>query len=449
MKRLTITLLLFVFAACIHELPGLAATTHCVTVRVTTATVADIPKLLADAECFEALAATAHTARQRRSYLASAKYRRDKIAALKATIPPPPPVVVPPPPPPISEGLPSLPSVTSNFDVNAELVTTAIPPSGVPDVVGAFRFICNAGQISYDDPIVYPGQPGKSHLHQFFGNTAANANSTYESLRTIGESTCGKINRSAYWIPAMMNGKGKVVRPDYVTIYYKRRPKSDRIVSDVTHPQYMGQARDLPRGMRYVFGYNMLAMANQQPGAFWFNCDGPTAVSGHYPDIVAAAAKCPAGNKLGALINAPDCWNGKDLDSPDHRSHMAYASYGSWGYLKCPATHPYVVPQFTLGAWYTVDADLDRSGTWDGSRPTWHLSSDVMPGMAMRKPGTTLHSDWFGAWDDGVLKMWHDACIDKLLNCSGGDLGNGLRMKTWSNFSWTANPRVVDAPPNP
>jgi hypothetical protein len=77
-------------------------------------------------------------------------------------------------------------------------------------VVGAFRFICNPAHLAKDDPIGYPGQPGKSHLHQFFGNTAANANSTYESLRTTGQSTCNSpLNRSAYWMPAMMNGKGQ------------------------------------------------------------------------------------------------------------------------------------------------------------------------------------------------------------------------------------------------
>ena len=91
--------------------------------------------------------------------------------------------------------------VPSNFDVNSELVASwgsgAIPPSASPDVVGAFRFICNAGQLLKDDPIVYPGQPGKSHLHQFYGNTGANANSTYASLRGAGSSTCmSPLNRS-------------------------------------------------------------------------------------------------------------------------------------------------------------------------------------------------------------------------------------------------------------
>lgn len=350
-----------------------------------------------------------------------------------------------PVPAPAGSGLVELASIPSNFDVNKYLVPAwgsgAIPVSNTPDVVGAFRFICNPGQVLADDPIVYPGQAGRSHLHQFFGNTAANANSTYASLRTTGESTCNNIlNRSAYWIPAMMNGKGKVVRPDYVSIYYKRRPAND--------PECMRMAtkgcRDLPRGLRYIFGYNM---TTDVPGsAFYYNCDGATGTPGHYSDIVSAAKACPIGNRLGVVINGPECWDGKSLDTADHRSHMAYPDYGSWGYQKCPDTHPYVIPAFTLGAWYTTDADLDRSGQWNANKTTWRLSSDVMAGMAPKRPGTTMHADWFGAWDDDVMKMWNGNCIDKLLNCSGGDLGNGKQLRMYDGFSWDANPRLIDPP---
>ena len=141
-------------------------------------------------------------------------------------------------------------------------MSAALPASGYPDVVGAFRFICGAGQLTNDDPIMYPGQPGKSHLHQFYGNTSANANSTYSSLRSAGDSTCNWMgngtasNRSAYWMPAMLDGKGNVVRPDYVSIYYKQRPQSDPTVTDPSNPKYLGRAVPLPNGLRYIFGWD-------------------------------------------------------------------------------------------------------------------------------------------------------------------------------------------------
>jgi hypothetical protein len=322
--------------------------------------------------------------------------------------------------------------------------TGAVPGSGVPDVVGAFRFICNPAHLSNDDPIVYPGQPGKAHLHQFFGNTAANAHSTYESLRTTGESTCNSpLNRSAYWMPAMMNGKGQVVRPDYVSIYYKRFPKSSP-ECDPASAAAVGICRSLPRGLRMVFGFNMATGRydndRRWPAAAYYTCDGATARPGHYNTITEAAANCPSApnpdgsyNKFGAVISAPECWDGKNLDSPDHRSHMSYSQLDATGKHRCPSTHPYLLPSFTMSVAYTIDADKDG----------WHLSSDVMPGMPAMPAGSTFHADWFGAWDDQIMQIWTEHCIDKLLNCSGADLGNGKQMKMFSGFSWNASPRVV------
>ncbi|MEH3102541.1 MAG: DUF1996 domain-containing protein [Sphingomonas phyllosphaerae] len=309
------------------------------------------------------------------------------------------------------------------------------PGTAAPDTVGAFRFMCEPGQISYDDPIVYPNQPGKSHLHQFFGNTGANANSTYRSLRTTGDSTCVNIlNRSAYWMPAMLDGRGHVVRPDYVSVYYKRLPK------DSAECRRQGkECVALPRGLRFIFGYDMVTGTTPTGGSY-FDCTGPTAKPGRYKTITEAAANCPAGNRLGAIVNAPGCWDGTRLDSPNHREHMANPSYGSWGYLRCPSTHPYVVPSFTLGSWYTVDAQR---------ADTWYLSSDEMPGMARMPAGSTFHADWFGAWDDDVMAMWTADCLDALKSCNSGVLGGRRMMKPTAPFAWTTPRRLVPIPPRP
>jgi hypothetical protein len=237
----------------------------------------------------------------------------------------------------------------------------------------------------------------------------------------------------------MINGANQVVRPDYVAVYYKRRPDTDPLC------QKIGTACvNLPRGLRFVFGANLISTSPDTGGGY-FNCTGPTATPGHYKDIATAAANCPVGNQIGAVISAPECWDGKNLDSADHRSHVAYSQYIGQSYAQCPPSHPYVIPTFTLGIWYTVDSTLDRSGTWNPSVPTWHFSSDGMP-TATKNPGSTFHSDWFGAWDDTVKGMWEQNCVNKLLNCSGGDLVNGKQLKMYSGFSWTANPRTVPIP---
>jgi len=54
---------------------------------------------------------------------------------------------------------------------------------------------------------------------------------------------------------------------------------------------------------------------------------------------------CPGG--IRSTVIFPSCWDGKNLDSPDHKSHLAYSGGGTGGlgYGNCPTTHPIRVPQ--------------------------------------------------------------------------------------------------------
>jgi hypothetical protein len=205
----------------------------------------------------------------------------------------------------------------------------------------------------------------------------------------------------------------------------------------------MGKGTQMPNGLRFIFGWDPTGVNGAKTGAAYFNCQGPTAKAGHYPDLPTALANCPAGNQLGAVIEAPNCWDGKQLDSADHRSHMAYAAVqpnlGRW---RCPTTHPYHIPAFTLGAWYTVASGDDTR--------LWELSSDHMASGYPK--GHTFHADFFMAWDPTVHNMWWNNCINKMLNCSGGDLGNGKQLKGASQpiyngtLAWRNPQRLVLAP---
>ena len=334
--------------------------------------------------------------------------------------------------------------IASNFDTAAEVAAMEAPPSMAPDDVGAFRMTCKPSHNAYDDPIVFPGRPGAAHLHTFFGNTRADAFSTYASLRTTGESTChSKLNRSAYWIPAMMNGRGKVVMPDFLTVYYKRWP------TDSAMCRQAGTCVPIPRGLRMVFGRKMTAEVASNPferNAVHFNCQGTGAVGGIYSTLVEAAKHCPSGAQIGAIANAPSCWNGTQLDSADHRSHLSFFVYDAAGLVRCPSTHPYVIPAYTLSAWYETDETLDRSGNTDPNLTTWHFASDRMAGMTNQVSGSTYHADWFGAWDDNALMAWQINCIDKLLSCSTGNFGNGTGLKWLAGFNFKADQRLVDPP---
>jgi hypothetical protein len=326
-------------------------------------------------------------------------------------------------------------SIADNFDPAGGIIPIgSLAPTETNPMLGAFRMFCTAGQIVSDDPLVYPGQPGVSHLHQFFGNTGTNASSTYQSLRTSGGTTCGQsstpFNRSAYWFPAMLDGVGNVVKPDYIKLYYKRNSASDPMCS-LSSSQSLGQCVDLPNGIRYVFGYNMKTGEGFANTAIvFYSCvpseDGKVSngtATGRYWNLAeVAAAGCPVGAQIVIAANSPQCWDGANLDTADHRSHMAYAGgpyYDPQQWRACVGTgavsgHPYVVPNMEVLIQFTVDANLK----------TWHLSSDEMVPGAL--PGSTFHVDYWEAWSPTIKSRWHAACINQALSCGGAAIDNAF-----------------------
>jgi hypothetical protein len=330
-------------------------------------------------------------------------------------------------------------TIADNFDLSATSAvvysdiantTTGLSYGGVPASTdsGNFRFACLPGQLTRDDPLFYPGQPGASHLHQFWGNTQANASSTYQSLRTTGNTTCsnpinGPANRTAYWMPAMLDGVGNAVKPDYISAYYKQFPANDAACTE------SGQCIPVPNGLRYAFGYNMTTgtggVTDASTPVFYmvkWTCNkddaGNAAIPGSYhtlADLVAAG--CPAGSKIFLNFVAPDCWNGQ-VDAPDHRSNMAYPTRSTPNGFRCPLDHPYWTPNYSGFIVWTTDANFVVG--------KWHLSSDEMvPGAPA---GSTVHFDYWEAWSPTVKATWQFYCIDHALNCSGGELGDGTTM---------------------
>ena len=258
--------------------------------------------------------------------------------------------------------------------------------------IGAFRTVCDFSHMAFDDPIVYPGQPGRSHLHAFFGNTGIDANSTAESIARSGNSTCrgGTINRTGYWAPAVIDTRdGAPVKPDLLVVYYKTGYHG--IAPKAVQP--------IPPGLRMIAG-DSSASAPTPGGHASFACVDPNTGGG--PTMVELPSTCPAGSKLLAGVIFPQCWDGVHLDSPDHKSHMAYPISGG-----CPATHPVPFPEIQLGIWYTV--------TDAAAVAHWRLASDNydsnIPG------GYSLHADWFNGWKPEVMESFIRNCDQASKDC--------------------------------
>ena len=264
---------------------------------------------------------------------------------------------------------------------------------GASDGTGAFRTVCDYSHMNFDDPIVYPGQPGKAHLHAYFGNTGANAASTQSTLANSGNSTCrgGTINRSAYWAPALVDAAGKPQKPLSIEVYYKSG--------------YGGVApkavRAFPTGLRMVAGD--MHSSTTQSNAYWGCRD-------HYIGKPGSVPRCNAGENIAMIVEFPQCWDGKSLDSADHKSHMAYPR-GSG----CPATHPVPIPAITMNVIYK------NPGT-SALRLVSDMYSSSLPG------GFSAHADWFGGWDPAIVNAFVSKCINPAVDCHSHLLGDGREM---------------------
>jgi hypothetical protein len=269
------------------------------------------------------------------------------------------------------------------------------------DGVGAFRTTCDFSHMSADDPIVAPNRPGASHLHVFFGNTGVNAYSTADSIRNTGNSTCsgGTANRSGYWVPAVIDTRdGTPVKPSSFIAYYKTG--------------YNGVAnqdiRAMPEGLRMVAGDMMASGPDLHTTYTCLNAPGYQP----YKSIPV----CNVGDEMNIMLIFPQCWDGINLDSPNHKSHMAYAMYGGG----CPRTHPWPVPEVTYNTRYRV-------GPGDDPR-AWRLSSDMYD---RSKPGGfSNHGDWFNGWKPEVMQTFVDRCVRAGIDCHGNLLGDGRMLST-------------------
>lgn len=263
------------------------------------------------------------------------------------------------------------------------------------DGTGAFRTVCDYSHMAFDDPIVLPGQRGQSHLHMFFGNTAVDAHTTTASLAGSGNSTCrgGIANRSSYWVPAVIDTRtGAPVRPVASDFYYKTGYAGVR-PADV---------RAFPTGLRMIAGD---AKNADDSGPFYFQC-----VSASYTTRTRTIPDCVPGDQVEMAITFPQCWDGVNLDSPDHQSHMAYPT--SRG---CPASHPVAGPEIS----YHIKLPVPSGG----STRAWRLSSDNYD--PSRPGGYSMHADWWNGWRADIMEAFVANCDRPALDCHSHLLGDG------------------------
>jgi hypothetical protein len=228
---------------------------------------------------------------------------------------------------------------------------------------------CRFSHRKPDDPIVFPGQPSLSHDHSFFGSFQTDAYSTPASL--VGKrSSCNRTaDTAAYWAPTLIVDNKAAPTLD-LAAYYRRSTYAP--------------VKPFPANF-VMIGGNSNAVEPQSTNVTFWNCS----LAGTNPS--STIPNC--GNQsLRLHVIFPECWDGKGLDSPNHKAHMAYAENGV-----CPADHPVALPQLVLIIRYAVNGagkvEAASGGQYSG------------------------HADFVNAWDEAVLTELVDYCLNALRPC--------------------------------
>ncbi|MCZ7527993.1 MAG: DUF1996 domain-containing protein [Acidimicrobiia bacterium] len=243
---------------------------------------------------------------------------------------------------------------------------TSTPSTALADEVG-FAVRCDVSHRAPDDPIVHFGHDGASHDHTFFGNVSTDAGSTAASLLAAATTCAVDGDRSAYWAPTLIDGD-RPVEATHVDAYYLTGGKD---------PATIGP---FPTGLAMVSG-DAFATREQSPTVVTWGCGDR---SGRAESRTVPA--CPEGSTLHLRVRFPDCWDGEHLDSPSHRTHVAWPAGAG-----CPTSHPVSLPRLVLDVVYPIE----------GGRNVSLTSGSALTG----------HADVLAAWEPEVLTELVETCL--------------------------------------
>ncbi|MEU8034586.1 DUF1996 domain-containing protein [Streptomyces sp. NPDC049099] len=308
------------------------------------------------------------------------------------------------------------PVVSDYADITSVQPGLPAPPQQADASRGTFSSDCGVnanGLFNSDNVIVAPGvSNGAHHFHDYVGNQGNNAFAGDDDLAKADTSCADQGDRSTYYWPVLrlQNGTqerdagspgggtegnaGRIVTPKQVTLTFVGNPHA--------------KVTAMPRFLRIITG-DAKAFVNG-PGnanASW-SCTGyeDRQLKDKYP-------LCPPGSDVVRTFRFQSCWDGRNIDSANHRTHVAFtATDGS-----CPAGFR-PIPQLVQRIVYDVKAPSLQ----DGGRTVPLFAVDSFPEQ-LHKP-VTDHGDFINVFDEDLMRDMVD-CINSGRTCGRGGDGSG------------------------
>lgn len=209
-------------------------------------------------------------------------------------------------------------------DITTVKSNVATPQDGRKASTGTFVSECGNNENLHqntDNIVIAPGKVnGAEHLHDYVGNLDTTFASTEESL-AAADTTCENGDLSTYFWPILRNRSpddgfdqasvkdknniGEPVLPADVRVEWRGNPTTKVVEAPEFLRLFSGDAKTITNGL-----------GNARPT---YTCTGfEDRVTNKYP-------LCPDGSDLLSIHDFPGCWDGKNLDSENHRDHLAFA----------------------------------------------------------------------------------------------------------------------------
>jgi len=332
-------------------------------------------------------------------------------------------------------------------------------PSTLPTYNGTgptmLRFGCHQLSIDRIDPLVNPGSIPSLHQHQIVGGDAFDASMPLSDI--AAESSCTTCSYSDdfsnYWTSNLYfharNGsyyRVPQIAPGNQPFFndsFSEHINGGMLVYYVSPGQ--NQVTAFPLGFRMFFGD---ATLRSEPAGPWnlssqtcFRCYNAPNFGGDLLrpclDPRVDSMHLPSGPCYGIRSNIlfPTCWDGVNLDSANHKSHVAYPVEGPHIFdgigtaETCPPTHPVKIPQVMLEIiWDTTAFNGPNDWPVDGSQPFVLSTGD--------KTGYSQHADYIFGWKDDSLQFGMEA------GCAGARCP-GMATQTLQQADQCSVPELV------